>query len=364
MITSHDQGNAYPYSIDALVLAGTHQNPGRLIAGRNKAFLEIDGQILIRRVVDALRQAKEIDQIYVVGPAAELLAEMPGLSADVHIIDQRGKMLANCWAGIEASEDFHRNDPGVPVAERPMLVTVCDIPLVTSIAVDDFVRRSAKVDAHSGFANGMLVGVVDESVLTPFYPLADKPGIKRPYVETAEGRLRLANIYVGRPRKLTGYDFLQTGFSHRKAEDWRNVFKLAWSFFKRPQGWQAAWMTGRLQLTLMTAKKKGRFYRYLKRGNTEARLEKLISGVLGGPVSVVITPFGGLSLDVDDEEDFRILNTRFKDWMAITEATKTTGIQSSGADIGQPSNHNDNAGQKAIKMTESNNKKKNGSVDR
>lgn len=391
MRTLHDHGDAYPYPIDAVVLAGTHQNPSRLITGRNKAFLEINGQVLIRYVIDALLAARQIDQIFVVGPAAELLAEMPDLPADVHIIAQRGKMLTNCWAGIEASEDFHRNDPGVPVAGRPMLVTSCDIPLVTSAAVDDFIRRSAQVDQRSGISNGMLVGVVDESALVPFYPEAGKPGIKRSYVEMASGRLRLANIYVGRPRKLSEHDFLQTGFSLRKAEDWRNVIKLAYSFFKRPQGWQAAWMTGRLQLTLMAAKKKGRFYRYMKRGNTDARVEQLISGILGGPVRIVLTPFGGLSLDVDNEEDFRVLSTRFNDWMAITEATRTDEVQNPGDDHGQPDNrsahgwsgnhsehgqsdnhsdhgqpvsHSDSAGQKAIRMTDSNSKKKNGSVDR
>lgn len=325
--SQQQQGSAYRYPLDAVVLAGTHQNSSRLIAGRNKAFLEINGQALIKYVVEALLGAKEIDQIFVVGPAAELLAEMPDLPADVHIINQRGKMLTNCWAGIEAAEDFRRNDASVPVADRPMLVISCDIPLVTSVAVDDFVRRSALVDERSGFNNGMLVGVVDEPGLTSFYPVADKPGIKRPYVETAGGRLRLANIYVGRPRKLSGHEFLQTGFSHRKAVDWRNVIKLAFSFFRRPQGWQAAWMTGRLQLTLMAAKKKGRFYRYMKRGNTEARVAQLLSGVLGGPVSVVVTPFGGLSLDVDDDEDYRVLDARFDDWMAITAATKSDVAQ-------------------------------------
>jgi len=270
-----------------------------------------------------LLQAQEIDQIFVVGPAAELSAEMPGLSARVHIIEQRGKMLTNCWAGIEASEDFRRDDSEIPVADRPLLVTSCDIPLVSPTGVDDFVRRSAQIDERFGFASGMLVGVVDEPALTPFYPNTDQPGIERPCVETANGRLRLANIYVGRPRKLSEHEFLQTGFSHRKAKDWRNVIKLAWSFFRRPHGWQAAWMTARLQLTLMAAKKKGRFYRYMKRGNAENRLEELISGVLGGPVGIVNTPFGGLSLDVDDEEDYQVLNTRFEDWVAITAATKT-----------------------------------------
>jgi hypothetical protein len=36
--------------------------------------------------------------------------------------------------------------------------------------------------------------------------------------------------------------------------------------------------------------------------------------VLGGSIKVVITPYGGLSLDADNEEDFRVLNQRFGDW--------------------------------------------------
>jgi len=46
--------------------------------------------------------------------------------------------------------------------------------------------------------------------------------------------------------------------------------------------------------------------------------------VLGGPVKIVITPYGGLSLDVDDQEDFRILDERYKDWAAITAAVDPT----------------------------------------
>ena len=40
--------------------------------------------------------------------------------------------------------------------------------------------------------------------------------------------------------------------------------------------------------------------------------------MLGGPVKVVVSPYGSLSLDVDDEEDFRILNESYEDWAAIT----------------------------------------------
>lgn len=314
--------NTYPCLLDAIVLAGTHQNPKRLIAGRNKAFLEVGGQVLIRYVINALVESKSIDNIFVVGPFEELTKELTGFPSNVQVIAQRGKMLTNCWAGIEASEDCHRDDPLMPVEERPLLFISCDLPLVTAHSIDDFVARCASVDKQTESPYAMLAGVVDEPGVTPFYPGSGKLGIKRPFVELQFGRLRLANIYVGRPRKLAHQEFLQTGFSYRKAKDWRNVVALTMTFFKSPGGWHAARLSMRVQLTLMLSKRKGRLYRKLRKGNTRERVEKSIGDALGGPVRVVITPFGGLSLDVDDAEDFRILDARYSDWADITSAVE------------------------------------------
>lgn len=310
--------DAYPFPIDAIVLAGTHQNPKRLIAGRNKAFLEVGGKLLIKYVVDALLAAERVGQVFVVGPAEELLEALGEYSSRVRVIAQRGKMLTNCWAGIEASEDCHRFDASMPVHERPLLVISCDLPLVTGRSIDDYISRCARLDNASEEPYALLAGVVDEPGVSPFHPEGSKPGIERPFVELEFGRLRLANIYVGRPRKLAHQEFLQTGFSHRKAKDWRNVIALTFNFLKSQGGWQAAWLTMRVQLTLMLSKGKGYWYRRLKKGNTRERVEKSVSEVLGGPVKVVVSPYGGLSLDVDDEEDFRILNESYEDWAAIT----------------------------------------------
>lgn len=310
--------DAYPFKLDAVVLSGTHENTKRLIMGRNKAFLKLGGQVLVRYVVEALVNAKSIDQIFVVGPAEELLEELSGFTSRVRVIAQRGSMLTNSWAGIEAAEDRHRNDPSMPVSERPLLITSCDLPLVTARSIDDFVKRCAIEDYASTKKYAMLAGVVDEPGVRPFHPKEGEQGIKRPFVELAWGRLRLANIYVGRPRQLAHQEFLQTGFSYRKAKDWRNVVALTFNFFKSHGGFAAAWLTIRVQITLMLSKRKGRMYRRLKKGNTRERVEKCISDVLGGPVKAVTSPFGSLSLDVDDEEDFRILNARYEDWAAIT----------------------------------------------
>lgn len=315
--------DTYPFLLDAIVLAGTHQNPKRLIAGRNKAFLEVAGQLLIRYVVNSLIAAESIDQIFIVGPAEELFEALGNMPPEVHVIAQRGKMLTNCWAGIEASEDCHRSDPIIPVKERPLLIISCDLPLVTARSIDDFVSRCARLDNASEVPYAMLAGVVDEPAVAPFHPSGDRQGIIRPFVELECGRLRLANIYIGRPRNLSHQEFLQAGFSYRKAKDWRNVVALTFTFFKSPGGWRAAWLTIRVQLTLMLSKGKGRWYQRLRKGNTQERVEKSLSEVLGGPVKIVVSPYGGLSLDVDDQEDFRVLDARYEDWAAITAAVDT-----------------------------------------
>jgi molybdopterin-guanine dinucleotide biosynthesis protein A len=307
---------SYPAPLDAIVLAGTDSNPRRLIAGRNKAFLELGGQGLVRRVVDALLAASSVGHVYLVGPKERLEQVLPVPSADITIVDQVGKMLVNTWAAIHACEANY-TDQDAPPQERPLLFISCDLPLITAAAVDDFVGRCAQQDLLGGNPYALHVGVAEQEAVKPFYPQGGKPGIIRPYVHLSSARLRLANIYVGRPHRLSRQEFLQTGFSYRKAKDWRNVVSLARSFFSQSGGWHAAWLTLRLQATLMASRRPGWLYEKLRSGNTPARIERACSDVLGGSVRLVATPFGGLSLDVDEEEDYRVFRQRFDDWSGL-----------------------------------------------
>jgi hypothetical protein len=231
-------------------------------------------------------------------------------------------MLTNTWAAIYASESRHAKEPVDVVHNRPMLIISCDLPLISGQAVDDFISRCAAEDQDPAQPYAMMVGVAEKAGVTPFYPEEDAPGINRPYVHLNFGRLRLANIYVARPRQLSHQEFLQTGFTFRKAKDWRNVLVLVFKVLSQKGGWGAAWLMLRLQLTLMLSTGKGWMYHRLRMGNTRARVEKSVGDVLGGSIRVVTTPFGGLSLDVDDEEDFSILNQRYEDWMEIHRSTK------------------------------------------
>lgn len=308
--------------LDAVVLAGTHRDSTRSIRGKNKALLDIDGRPLIRHVVDALLGAESIGSIFAVGPLAELGHVLESAADDVHLVPQEGNMLTNCWAGVHASERLHDGDGKEAALMRPVLIISCDLPLISAYSIDDFVARCADDDRASETPCALMVGLADENGLKPFRPEGDKPGIIRPFVELEFARIRLANIYVARPRQLIHQEFLQTGFFYRKAVDWRNVVGLAFSILSQAGGLQSAWLTLRLQATLLASRRGGRLYRFLRRGNTRERLEACASKVLGSPLRLVITPFGGLSLDVDDEEDLKVLTARYRDWIAIHEATR------------------------------------------
>jgi GTP:adenosylcobinamide-phosphate guanylyltransferase len=307
--------SAYASPLDAIVLAGTDDNPRRMIQSQNKAFLEIGGRVLVCRVVDALLEASSIGQIFVVGPRERLARILENKSPQVTIVEQAGTMLANAWQAIHAVEARHRELNGVDDPLRPMLFVSCDLPFISGVAVDDFVSRCAGEDSRSAAKHGMLAGVAEEASLSVFHPDEGSEGIIRPFVHLSDCRVRLANIYVGRPRTLLHQEFLQTGFEHRKAEKWKNVLILTLKFLGQPGGWKAAWITLKLQVTLLAWKGRGGLYRRLRKRNRADRVEQACSTVLGGSVRMVITPYGGLSLDVDNEDDYRILSRKFNDWV-------------------------------------------------
>jgi GTP:adenosylcobinamide-phosphate guanylyltransferase len=306
--------STWPSSLDAIVLSGTDSNPKRKIQGRNKAFLEVGGEVLVRRVVEALLGASSIGLVFVVGPSEALRNTLVGLSEEVVIVEQVGKMLANTWAAIHASEARCLTGQNSVDPERPFLFISCDLPLISAAAVDDFVARCMQAENTTQTRYSMLCGVAEEASLSRYYPHDGKPGIKRPYVHFSQELLRLANIYVARPRKLSHQDFLQTGFSYRKAKDWRNVMSLVRSYLGRSGGWKAAWLTLRLQATLMASRRGVKLYRMLRKGNTLERVEGGIGAILGGTIKLIITPYGGFSLDVDDDEDYWVISQCFNEW--------------------------------------------------
>ncbi|MBI2570079.1 MAG: NTP transferase domain-containing protein [Candidatus Schekmanbacteria bacterium] len=95
-----------PPRLDALVLAGTHQDPTKLINGRNKALLPLEGKPVVCHVVEAVCAAPSVDRVFVVGPVEELgraLADLRASTDRVHLVPQRGNFLENGLAAYMAA---------------------------------------------------------------------------------------------------------------------------------------------------------------------------------------------------------------------------------------------------------------------
>jgi len=121
--------------MDALVLAGgkSDNSFGNHQQLNNKALLIINGIPMIEYVVDALKKAREIDSIIVVGPKEELI---PYIEKKVKtIIDSTDSIVENVKMGI----DCIKNDQ--------ILIMTSDIPLITGEMIDDFIQKCHKYEA-------------------------------------------------------------------------------------------------------------------------------------------------------------------------------------------------------------------------
>ncbi|MEW6662685.1 MAG: nucleotidyltransferase family protein [Bacillota bacterium] len=161
--------------VDAIVLAGSPNN-GKLAqcsSAANEALIEIGGRIIVDYVVSALREARLVDRIAIVGPVddlAPIYAGMPGilLSPGGHTAMQ------SVVKGLKALDTLGQ-----------VLVVTSDVPLLKAQTVDEFIEQCG--DQSRDF----------------YYPVVSKelnearyPGVKRTYVKLKEGTYTGGNIFL------------------------------------------------------------------------------------------------------------------------------------------------------------------------
>ncbi|MFZ5595745.1 MAG: NTP transferase domain-containing protein [Bacillota bacterium] len=162
--------------VDALVLAGS-KNDGPLrqcSSAPYEAMIAIGRKTMVEYVVDALRSSERIGRIIVVGPS-----EMACLSGrkDVRVISARGNLMENVSRGVRE----------LPGANR-ILITTCDIPMITPRAIEDFLDRCEKRPAQIYYP------VVPREVVEKEYVR-----VRRTYVTLREGEFTGGNIFLVDP---------------------------------------------------------------------------------------------------------------------------------------------------------------------
>jgi len=122
--------------LNALILAGKQNTSGLEINNElnNKALLLINEIPMIEYVVNALIEAKEIQNIVVVGSEYDLA---PFIEKKVNkILDATDSIIKNIEIGLDYFKDDYK-----------ILVLTSDIPLITGEIIDRFIKKCEQYDA-------------------------------------------------------------------------------------------------------------------------------------------------------------------------------------------------------------------------
>lgn len=217
----------------------------------NKAFVDIGGTTLVGRVLRALRASSSVDRIVVVTPPNAW--SHPDLSAaddfrpdGVRIRDS----LRNGLEGFAADED--------------VLVAASDLPVLTPVAVGDFVERLSALHAD------VVYGCVEKQA-----HLARFPSVPHTWARMRDGTFCGGGMVGIKPRALPLLERFIEGLGAAR----KHPFRLA-SFF----GWDmlARFAVGRLSIA-----------------QAEARAMK----ILGAPVRALVSPYPETAVNVDRVTD-------------------------------------------------------------
>lgn len=242
---------------DAIVLAGS-PNTGPLAEcseEKYEALIKIGNKPMVRYVVDALLDSKLINKISISGPK-ELAVFFPEKS--VVVVEPEGTVIGNALKALELVD-----------AAKPIIISTCDIPLLTAEAVIDFIKLCEGIDADF------------------FYPIVSMedaiqkfPDVKRTSAKIKEGKFTGGNIFV-----------LNKGLNSTitaKAQEFVNLRKSP------------------LQLSRLLGFKF--VFKLLFGSLTIPELEAKVSEVLGLKVKAVITLFPEIGIDVDKPSDYTIVS--------------------------------------------------------
>jgi GTP:adenosylcobinamide-phosphate guanylyltransferase len=254
--------------MDAIVTAGGIPLPGEPLypatRGRAKATLDVAGKPMIQWVLDALTEAKTIDNIIVVG-----LTEKSGLKCGkkMYFISNQGKMVENLQAGARKAAEIN------PKAAHVLMVS-SDIPGITGEMVDWVVTT----DMQTGL--DVYYHIIQREVMEKRYP-----GCKRTWTHLKDMEICGGDMNVGRLSLLLKED---TGIWNKITDARKNPLKQAVLV-----GFDTAFLLLTGQLTLEKA---------------EANIMKRLN-ITG---KALVCPYAEIGMDVDKPFQLEIMRADLK----------------------------------------------------
>ncbi|MFT3891347.1 MAG: nucleotidyltransferase family protein [Anaerolineales bacterium] len=187
--------------MDAIVTAGGIPQPNDPLYtyshGDSKALIDVAGKPMVQWVLDALSEAKNVDNVIVIGlsPKSGVTCKKP-----VHFISNQGRMLANIVAGVNKSLELNKKNQYV-------LIVSSDIPALKPEMVDWL------VDTCMETQDDLYYGVCPRDVMEARFPNS-----KRTYTKLKGIELCGADINVSHVRMATEHlDMWESLIGNRKS---------------------------------------------------------------------------------------------------------------------------------------------------
>lgn len=186
--------------MDAIVTAGGIPQPEDPLYtyshGDSKALIDVAGKPMIQWVLDALGDAKHVDNIIVIGlsPKSNLTCKKP-----LHFLSNQGRMLSNIVAGVNKSLELDKKN-------KYVLVVSSDIPTLKPDMVDWLVEKSQETK------DDLYYGVCPREVMEARFP-----GSKRTYTKLKDMELCGADMHVSHVTMATEHlDMWESLIGNRK----------------------------------------------------------------------------------------------------------------------------------------------------
>jgi GTP:adenosylcobinamide-phosphate guanylyltransferase len=146
--------------------------------GDSKALIDVAGKPMVQWVLDALGDAKQVDDVILIG-----LSPKSGLSCKkpIHYISNQGRMLANVVAGVNKSLEL---DPKT----KYVLVVSSDIPTLRSEMVDWL------VDTAMETKDDLYYGVCPREVMETRFPNSNRTFTKFKDMQICGADINIAHV--------------------------------------------------------------------------------------------------------------------------------------------------------------------------
>ena len=186
--------------MDAIVTAGGIPQPEDPLYtyshGDSKALIDVAGKPMIQWVLDALGDAKHVDNVIVIGlsPKSNLTCKKP-----LHFLSNQGRMLSNIVAGVKKSLELDKKT-------KYVLIVSSDIPTIKPEMVDWLVEKAQETQ------DDLYYGVCPREVMEVRFE-----GSKRTYTKLKGIELCGADMHVSHVTMATEHlDMWESLIGNRK----------------------------------------------------------------------------------------------------------------------------------------------------